>query len=112
MKTTHTPLPWHRPAGPGALFSGKDGRLLCEMHEGGGGMLGVSKSESEANAAFIVRACNNHYLMLEALEASDRAIIQLCGTANTLSEKLGLGRKVRAEDFADKARAAILKAKG
>jgi hypothetical protein len=33
------------------------------------------------------------------LEKANQRISQLCGTVNTLSNKLGLGDKVRAEDF-------------
>lgn len=48
-----------------------------------------------------VRAVNSYDAMREALEKSKRRIIQLSDTANYLSNRLGLGNKVHADDFYD-----------
>ena len=108
MKKTHDALPW-------AL---KDGRYLVAPIAGNkrdaeliADFFGESATD-HGNAEFAHHACNSHYELLAALEKSEQRIIQLCGTVNTLSAKLGLGQKVRADDFADVARAAIAKAKG
>lgn len=63
-KTEHTPTPWY-----------KDGRAIvtepripeieicvCTADSE------VNEQESQANAAFIVRACNSHALLVEALK--------------------------------------------
>lgn len=60
----HTPLPWERELGGkrGAWIQGTDGNwsaLSC----------GQTDAEASANAEFIVRACNSHYELLEALIA-------------------------------------------
>lgn len=54
----HTPLPWYAKKNPklSAVRAESDGEYIAEM-------IG-----SYANAAFIVRACNSHYELLEALE--------------------------------------------
>lgn len=44
---------------------------------------------------------------LRIMKRAEQRIVQLCETANTLSNKLGLGDKVRAEHFADELRAAL-----
>jgi hypothetical protein len=63
----------------------------------------------KANARLIASAPE----LLEALKKSEQRIIQLCETVNVLSKKTGgIERKVRVEDFADVARAAIAKATG
>lgn len=77
----HTPLPW-RVFEPSARYPGiecdgesfsvvvwddpeteHDAIFSCE------GVQGRTRQEAQANAAFIVRACNSHYELLEALEA-------------------------------------------
>jgi hypothetical protein len=60
----------------------------------------------------IVRAVNSFDAMREALEKSKQRIIQLADTTNFLSNKLGLGRKVRAEYFYDIVDEALALAKG
>lgn len=51
--------------------------------------------------------------MRAALEASERNIVDLCQTVNILNKRLGgTPRKVRAEDYAEKARAALATAEG
>lgn len=64
MLTKHTPLPWD-------YFTGRT-RHHVEVAYGAPGMgtaiCSVPKSQ-EANAEFIVRACNAHYDLLAALEA-------------------------------------------
>ena len=50
--------------------------------------------------------------MLEACEKSISRMKQLCETVNTLSNKLGLGNKVRVDDFIDLLTSVIARAKG
>ena len=45
--------------------------------------------------------------LIKALEKSAQRIDQLCSTVNILSNHLGLGNKVRADDFNDVAREAL-----
>lgn len=49
---------------------------------------------------------------LLALKKDIQKIEQLCGMVNDFSRKLGLGRKVRSEDWSDTAAAAITKLEG
>lgn len=61
MKQSHTPLPW---ATIGKIIYGQtpeDGQI--------GGC------HSEDDAAFITKACNSHYELLEALQVAQRAIL-------------------------------------
>ena len=71
-----------------------------------------STRQAHINARHIVRCVNSHDALVAALEKSVQRIGQLCATTNTLSNKLGLGDKVRAADFTDCARAALALAKG
>ena len=54
---------------------------------------------------------SDYAYILKAAEKTIPAIEQLCNMVNTYSQKLGLGRKVRAEDFTEHLRAAIAKAR-
>jgi hypothetical protein len=78
----HTPLPWRVESGTGLVWGDcttfedgtpdrlgvpvTDGQLERPWAQG----KGPSYEEMEANAAFIVRAVNNHYALVEALEAA------------------------------------------
>jgi len=67
---------------------------------------------AEANAAFIVRACNAHDALVEALDKANQRIEQLCSTVNTLSICAGgTPRKVTLGDWVDDIRAALKLAK-
>jgi hypothetical protein len=50
--------------------------------------------------------------LLEAAKTDAKRIRELCGMVNSFAVKLGLGKKVNAEDWDDAARAAIAKATG
>lgn len=68
-KIKHTPLPWQNGKNGGGhtgIFNKRSNAIA---------VLGYGQDEeffeypkAEANAAFIVRACNNHYKLLEALD--------------------------------------------
>ena len=64
----HTPTPWRM--GP-ALHEGYHAAVMALSHTliANFGDGSVGKAEHEANAEFIVRACNSHDAMVEALEA-------------------------------------------
>ena len=64
----HTELPWKSPDYKNTLkLVNKDGVMICDalIANGGGGH--KSFHEAEANATFIIKACNNHYQLLDAL---------------------------------------------
>lgn len=71
----HTPGPWHvgQGNGEGCIFADGDGvRMRLEEH--GTALypiakcaMGWNKEEDEANAAFIVKACNAHDTLMSAL---------------------------------------------
>ncbi len=54
---------------------------------------------TQANAELIVISVNSHDGLLKALHKKEAAINELCAMVNRYSEKLGLGIKVRAEDW-------------
>ena len=127
--TQHTPLPWtidHERIGP----PGEPVALLCDVNPSvrseiqrahgydTGGVIDwprmagdtVDDTENEANADFILRACNSHYDLLDALETllnilpdsnmGEKAMGEIGVTANTMHDIIST-----AED-------AIAKAKG
>lgn len=64
MTTQHTPTPWsggHYSSVVGCLIVGQGGRLICDTAI-------QPKELAEANAVFIVRACNAHEELLSALK--------------------------------------------
>jgi len=65
MTTQHTPTPW-RAIGFTIESHDYDHELVCRVSKSGGG------TRIEANAAFIVRACNAHDELVAALESASR----------------------------------------
>lgn len=78
LRAAHSPLPWR--IYPGHLDSiySQDGEvLIVERGSDFNCLEGEStpdNDEARANAAFIVRACNAHYQMLEALKTAQAAL--------------------------------------
>jgi len=77
MKTEHTPLPWsvggNLPYVVAVTAPEYRGRIpettICRgQHTGGQNWPYLDPMEYRANAAFIVKACNSHYELLEALK--------------------------------------------
>ena len=119
MSTAHTPTPWeHTPMA--------DGRhhvlgILCTEYRGNEtapyhpliasvfhGMGHAPREIAEANAAFIVRACNSHAALVAALE---RTLAQLDSLANcTLETQTGLIDPRKSPAYAE-SRAALAAAK-
>jgi len=65
--TQHTKLPWT--LGKGAVrLRTEDGTLVAECYTTGNYIRYPKKSEREANAAFIVKACNNHDPLTKAAQ--------------------------------------------
>jgi hypothetical protein len=62
MKSKHTPTPWKEDHQGGLYIEGKNGEYIAEVESEGG------REEQFANAAFIVRACNAHDALVEALQ--------------------------------------------
>ena len=59
----HTKTPWVYPLGSTTVRAKSGGFHLCNMSNG------VSVKEQEANAEFIVRACNSHDELVKAVKA-------------------------------------------
>ena len=102
-KAAHTPTPWSVRAsrndeGYGLLICDEDQTILAGMDT----WLGPTpEAEMEANAAFIVRACNSHAALVEALET-----LLNCPDLNMDS------LEIETEGAIDQARAAIARATG
>lgn len=66
MKTQHTPTPWHLSEPPlkENFIYDEDGLLIADVN----GFFKREAAENSANADFIVRACNAHDELVEALE--------------------------------------------
>lgn len=71
---SHTPTPWRM--GP-ALHEGYHAAVMALSHTliANFGDGSVGKAEHEANAAFIVRACNSHEAMLKQLKATQAMLV-------------------------------------
>ncbi|MGA2607196.1 MAG: hypothetical protein ABSH01_07030 [Terriglobia bacterium] len=73
--TPHTPLPWKASDSGTGIWSageplGKNKIIaICSCDA-----VSRPKDENTANAAFILRACNSHYELMEALEHLVKAI--------------------------------------
>lgn len=64
-----------------------------------------------AFAGEILRRYSSHAALVEALERQIKHTDQLAGMVNRFADRLGLGKKVNAEDWTDQARAALQLAK-
>ena len=81
-KTKHSPLPWEvKKMGSTHTIREKDGYLIATVWD-------HNSNLQEGDASFIIRACNNHYELLEACKvASDYFFSKnLADTANTVKE--------------------------
>lgn len=105
MTTKHTPGPWEINLDDSSNpIIGADKQVVARVAH-----LAAWRHplEAEANARLIASAP----AMLAALEKAEQGARQLCETVNELSRQLGMGRKVREEDFTDYIRAAVCAAK-
>ena len=91
-----TPLPWRAYVG----FDGKSS-IRAEHYYIGSMDSGIPNDENKANAAYIVRACNNFEEILKMLKAVTSAL---------RSYQYGNSSEELAEEIADAADAAIKKA--
>ena len=97
MTTKHVPataLPWHV------------GRPTTKAVEGQKGIWANARGVADVygypeNAAYIVHAANAYPKLVEGMKKAQQRIEQLAETANTLSIRAGLGRKIHADDFTD-----------
>lgn len=72
----HTPTPWHVGMKPGPMIYGTKGEQIADMMEANGEAdLFPYVGENQANAAFIVRACNSHDDLVSALGACQMALL-------------------------------------
>lgn len=105
----HTPLPWdyERDLDPRDLLRPWVGQLVSNRFSAMA--CGTDLDEATANAAFIVRACNSHYELLEALTDPD-----LSEAVYRWSNEKNIGRQEydRRSAKVEKMRAAIAKATG
>lgn len=70
MNTKHTPTPWaggHYSSIVGCPVVGQGGQVICNTAIGHK----PHRESAEANAAFIVRACNAHEALVLALKAAE-----------------------------------------
>jgi len=74
MDAAHTPTPWHEATrGPNNMpVIGAKGMMLAHVCTGD-----EFQSEADANAEFILRACNSHDQVVTALKRSHMAIDRL-----------------------------------
>ena len=65
-ETAHTPLPWH-------IF---DGHVIASKNNGTVAFAygSMADTRGETNAAFIVKACNAHHDLVEAVKAQHEAL--------------------------------------
>lgn len=106
--TAHTPTPWVRdPRSGRTTMVYSDDATGSAIADCAPSMVHRSQAECEANAAFIVRACNAHDELVEALSA----LLSLHGTPHQ-DEWLNPQAFKFAQDVTDKARAALSKATG
>lgn len=73
METKHTPLPWAANIKDSGLYDktdiSHDSGFICRFDSSDEGYIGeFDDATIKANAEFIVRACNSHYDLLEALD--------------------------------------------
>lgn len=86
----HTPIPWHwsRHQQDRWIYDHNHQQTICKMvslHDN------KSQAESQADMEFIVRACNNHERLVEALKhLRDEAASRFDGIETTPSEDKAL----------------------
>lgn len=84
MTPKHSPLPYHLKRVGMELYMESTSAMICDFQRG----LALSDDqikESEDNAAFLLRVCNAHYELVEALSALNMAYNQ--GRMPTLDER-------------------------
>jgi hypothetical protein len=68
-RATHSKLPWKKGNGSGYCEIRANNNLTCIADVWAEvGKIKPGEEEMQANAAFIVKACNNHYKLLEVLK--------------------------------------------
>lgn len=77
-KVEHTPTPYKYELGSGTIRSCKENYWLATIDSWDGAI------NNQANATFIVKACNSHYELLEAL----KYITEICALPNMEWESL------------------------
>ncbi len=96
---THTPTPWHTKNNETEIADSRGWRIAYVSFEAP-----RTADERDANAAFIVRACNSHEQLLEACKA-----LLICLRSAECSSTCPIDCTV-GDRPGDKARAAIAKA--
>lgn len=91
----HTPLPWHQShrqidsGGYSTQIYTEDGETIATMHwypkDMGNGVTATCRAD---NAEFIVRACNAHYELLEALKLAHAALSGSNMNMNVVEKKV------------------------
>lgn len=85
LRAAHEDLPWEvSKAACNIILSFRDGKqhsFVAKCY----GFSGVDE-HGEANAAFIVRACNAHYQMLEALKVLRQHLALFCGPEDAVAK--------------------------
>jgi len=91
--TGHTPVPWS--IGKRRWITSGDVDI-ARIHD----VSRIGEAEAVANAEFIVRACNSHDALLEALERAYQALSDIINASGTCECNIshGLGRGPRDSD--------------
>lgn len=88
----HTETPWQAIVDGDLVYIDNDaGNNICDLYHITAGGFTHTKQNAEANAAFIVKAVNNHYSLKEALELMLERYVDLvncgdCGSWNPEEE--------------------------
>lgn len=85
----HTPLPWKvyyaKNNGQLVLGTGEENGQAIQNHNGS---FWRDDAEAKANCEFVVKACNAHYELLEALELADAALSGSNMNMNVVQKKV------------------------
>ena len=102
METKHTPTPWkagHYITSPDKVIMDSIGMAIANMN--------MAERNTEANAAYIVHACNAHDELVAALESMIKLADWYAGFAPVSNEA-----RTQSQIDRDKAREALEKLKG
>ena len=69
---SHTELPWHTVIDSDLVYIDSALLNVCDLYHRTAEYAIFTKENAEANAAFIVKACNNHENLIEAIQAALR----------------------------------------
>ena len=89
MSDKHTPTPWNVIIDDKLIYIDSDLDNICDLYHFGFASIPVTKDNAEANAQFIVKACNAHDKLVEALEDMVK-VFEYCSADYDDSDKVFL----------------------